>query len=127
MAAAGFSSLCLGSEGVFEAATHLGRTVLYSSQDQLHKLTRATSVLTTTLEIYERLVAGERISVRLPSKQRYEVLRTELCRHHRITRDLLGQSFDAICSHYSDSVGVFHIGLPAGKTPVTFTAEVINA
>lgn len=71
----------------------------------------------TTLEIYARLVNGERIKVKLDSKARYDVLRTELCRNHRVTRDLLSLSEDAICSHYENNIGTFHIGKAgAGKT-----------
>lgn len=81
----------------------------------------------TTLEIYNRLVAGERIRVKLDTKLRYEVLRTELCRHHRITRDLLGQSEKAICSSYKDNVGTFHIGIPARAAKLTLAISLESA
>lgn len=82
----------------------------------------------STLEIYERLLAGERIKVSLESKCRYDILRTELTRHHRITKDLLELSEHAICSSYKDEVGTFHIGVPgAGKTiKMVISTEISN-
>lgn len=83
----------------------------------------------TTLEIYNRLVAGERIRVKLDTKLRYEVLRTELCRNHRITRDLLGLSDDAICSSLKNGIGTFHLGIPqrAIKLTLAISSEDIIA
>lgn len=67
----------------------------------------------STLEIYTRLAAGERIRVKLETDLRYDILRTELRRYHSVTRDLLSLSSNAICSSYKNGIGTFHIGIPA--------------
>ena len=82
----------------------------------------------STLEIYSRLAAGERIRVKLETELRYDILRTELRRYHSVTRDLLSLSSDALCSSYKNGIGTFHIGIPArsSKLGLAVSYEVIK-
>lgn len=80
----------------------------------------------TTLEIYNRLYAGERLRVKLETELRYDILRGELRRYHSVTRDLLSLSSDAICSSYKNGIGTFHIGIPRRTLSLAVSFEVVT-
>ena len=80
--------------------------------------------MSSPVDIYNRLFAGERVAIPFASRKTYESLRVMLSRQHQTPKLLLELTDDSLCSSFdrATSIGTFWIG-PARKTnnPVSYT------